>query len=563
MSGSRAGGLAEPRHLGEPARDQRRLRVVAEPEPVDAAGGERDHVLRRRAQLDADEVVVDVDAEGRRVDRVLELERERVVLARRSRPPSAAPRATSSAMFGPERTATGRPRTSVDSRSPVAGSSPFVRLSIGASPGIGDDVAEGAARHGDDDERPRRRTAPRRSSRRATPRGRPSSGSAGSARSRAIARACSASRQASETSCPRSRSSHANAVPHEPAPTTTAFTRRTKSIDDRDALEPEPLAQLVLDPVAVVARDEARVVDEEAEPRRARLHLRPVEEVEAAARSATAAGAPRAARRGSGSARASRRAPCASRTASRPCRAGARSRGRSCAETAITGGRWRRRRSSCGLHVLEPMLDHVPLREDDERRALRLPRHVGDGQVPLDDPLARRRRARARRRPARPPRARAAPSSTRSPAGACACGAGPAVSTSTNVASVALEHRVDRVARRARDLRDDHALLAEQRVQQRRLADVRAAEDGDADRVLADLGPRSAPSSRAARRPRRAGRRCRARAAPRAGPGRRGRAGGTRAHRVLARRVVELVREQQHRLVRAAQDRRRSPRRRA
>ncbi len=55
--------LAEPRHLGEAARDQRRLRVVAEPEPVDAAGRERDHVLRGGADLDADQVGVDVDAE--------------------------------------------------------------------------------------------------------------------------------------------------------------------------------------------------------------------------------------------------------------------------------------------------------------------------------------------------------------------------------------------------------------------------------------------------------------------------------------------------------------------
>ena len=51
-----AARLAEPRHLDEAARDQRRLRVVAEPEPVDAAGRERDHVLRRGAELDADQV---------------------------------------------------------------------------------------------------------------------------------------------------------------------------------------------------------------------------------------------------------------------------------------------------------------------------------------------------------------------------------------------------------------------------------------------------------------------------------------------------------------------------
>ena len=51
-------------------------------EPVDAAGRERDHVLRRRAQLDADEVRIDVGAEEARVEGVLELAREEAVLAR-------------------------------------------------------------------------------------------------------------------------------------------------------------------------------------------------------------------------------------------------------------------------------------------------------------------------------------------------------------------------------------------------------------------------------------------------------------------------------------------------
>jgi hypothetical protein len=45
-------------------------------------------------------------------------------------------------MFGPERTATGRPRTRFESRSPVSGSSPFVRLS---------DLREGTARDGEHD----------------------------------------------------------------------------------------------------------------------------------------------------------------------------------------------------------------------------------------------------------------------------------------------------------------------------------------------------------------------------------------------------------------------------
>src|SRR5207253_2027926 len=54
---------------------------------------------------------------------------------------------------------------------------------------------------------------------------------------------------------------------------------------DRDgyAFELEALAQPVLDPVAVVARDEARVVHVHAEARRARGHLRSVEQVQALA----------------------------------------------------------------------------------------------------------------------------------------------------------------------------------------------------------------------------------------------------------------------------------------
>src|SRR5205814_9566210 len=53
----------------------------------------------------------------------------------------------------------------------------------------------------------------------------------------------------------------------------------------------------------------------------------------------------------------------------------------------------------------------------------------------------------------------------------------------------ALEDRVDCVARRSRDVRHDHALTADDRVQQRRLADVRPTEDRDADRVPADPWP--------------------------------------------------------------------------
>ena len=55
------------------------------------------------------------------------------------------PREISSAMFGPESTATGRSSTSVESRLPVAGSRPFVRLRIGHVPGSAATVSPNAA----------------------------------------------------------------------------------------------------------------------------------------------------------------------------------------------------------------------------------------------------------------------------------------------------------------------------------------------------------------------------------------------------------------------------------
>src|SRR4051812_3323650 len=101
-----------------------------------------------------------------------------------------------------------------------------------------------------------------------------------------MARTCSGSRHASVTSWSRCRRTQANAVPHEPPPTTTTFTQRSPwdEVDrHRDALELELLTQLILDPVGVIARHQAAVVDREAKTRRPRGHLRTVEEVEALA----------------------------------------------------------------------------------------------------------------------------------------------------------------------------------------------------------------------------------------------------------------------------------------
>src|SRR5256885_2819531 len=76
-----------------------------------------------------------------------------------------------------------------------------------------------------------------------------------------------------------------NAVPNEPAPTTRKrISGSFHEVDrDRHAVEAEALAEPVLHPVAVVARDEAGIVDGEAEARRANADLCAVEQVEPAA----------------------------------------------------------------------------------------------------------------------------------------------------------------------------------------------------------------------------------------------------------------------------------------
>ncbi len=66
VSGSAPMRHAEPGDLRQAAGDQRRPRVVAQPEAVEDAGGDRDHVLERPAQLDPDHVGIGVDPEARR-----------------------------------------------------------------------------------------------------------------------------------------------------------------------------------------------------------------------------------------------------------------------------------------------------------------------------------------------------------------------------------------------------------------------------------------------------------------------------------------------------------------
>ena len=137
-------------------------------------------------------------------------------------------------------------------------------------------------------------------------------------------------------------------------------------------------------------------------------------------------------------------------------------------------------------HVLDPDLGDVPLREHDDGRALRLAARRRRPRGPGRRRPRSRRRGRARRRRARPPRARGAPSSTRSPAAGCRFRRRPAVSTSTNVVSP--RRRTVSIASRVVPGTSDTMTRSRpsERVQERRLADVRTPEDRDLDRLLAD-----------------------------------------------------------------------------
>ena len=62
-----------------------------------------------------------------------------------------------------------------------------------------------------------------------------------------------------------------------------------------------------------------------------------------------------------------------------------------------------------------------------------------------------------------------------------------------DLAATPRQARVDRVARRARDVRDDRPVLAEQRVEQARLADVRAPDERDRGGLVGVGGHRGVP----------------------------------------------------------------------
>ena len=203
----------------------------------------------------------------------------------------------------------------------------------------------------------------------------------------------------------------------------------------------------------------------------------------------------------------------------------------------------------------------VPLREDDDRRAHAPCARRRRRRDPARRRPRTRRRGRARRRRARRPRARAAPSSTRSPAAAGACAACPRC------------RRARTSCRRARaPCRSRRASCPGRSETITRSSPSSAFRSDDLPtfgrpRIATRIA--SSPSRRASPLP---GSRVDdlveqvAGAVPvharRAGSGRRARAGATRARAVL-RRIVDLVREHEHRLVRLRAGSARSPRRRA
>ena len=117
--------------------------------------------------------------------------------------------------------------------------------------------------------------------------------------------------------------------------------------------------------------------------------------------------------------------------------------------------------------------------------------------------------------------------------------------------AAAHEHGVDRVARRSGDVGDDRPLLADELVEERRLADVRPAEDRDANLVVRDRPLRlgGEPLEDLVEQVARVG-------AVQAGQRERV-AEAERVEldgQVVARRVVDLVRQHQDRLLGAPQD---------
>ena len=140
VSGSPPSAMPEPGQLGEPAGDERGLRVVAVAEAVRDPRRDRDHVLQRAGDLAPDDVGVRVHPERRGHEQ--RLQRRRPRRRRRSRPPTrsadrARPRAPGSGRSARRCGRAGGPgSTSATPRScaaPVPCSTPFDRLRTGTS----------------------------------------------------------------------------------------------------------------------------------------------------------------------------------------------------------------------------------------------------------------------------------------------------------------------------------------------------------------------------------------------------------------------------------------------
>ena len=139
-----------------------------------------------------------------------------------------------------------------------------------------------------------------------------------------------------------------------------------------------------------------------------------------------------------------------------------------------------------GALVDEVVLVHrarVPLVEHERRGAALLHRQLGDAQVLAGDPVGRvaddERDVGALDRPLRAQRRVVLDGVLDLGLAAQAGGV-----DEDQLAPVDLHRQVDRVARGARDVGDDHALRARDAVDERRLADVRAPDHGEADDVL-------------------------------------------------------------------------------
>ena len=343
----------------------------------------------------------------------------------------------------------------------------------------------------------------------------------------AIARACSASRQASVTSCSRFCRTRENAVPHDPR----RRRRPSRALDevdrDRHALEVKAFAQLVLDPVRVVARDEARVVDVDPDARRPRGDLGAVEQVQPLPRLRRRLS--RLAQLGERVVQRRRRDPAGvlveelGDVLEQPVEAAAGLRGDGDQRRPLP-----QLRLDPGPDVLDRDLGLVPLGEDDERRAARLARDVRDGEILVDDPLARVDQderdvgplgglERAQLRVVLDPLAllSLAPQAGRVDE-LVACGRRARGSCRSRRASCRARRRRSRARRR-----------------RARSGGTTCRRSGGRGSRRGSPRRRPAPGLRraAARRSGRAGRRCRGRAARRAGTGRRARACGTRAPR--------------------------------